>query len=282
MGSLLDWTAKHLAAKNVESARLDAEVLLAHVAGCKRIDLYGMRFAEVASPEIRHAYRDLIRQRLEGCPVAYLVGRKEFYGLEFKVTRAVLIPRPDSEHVVVECLKVMKAMKEPRILDLGVGSGNLAVSIAKHLPTSQVTAIDKSPDALAVARENAAKHGVAERIRFLKGDVFSPLGANETFHCIISNPPYIPDGDIPNLPIGVRNYEPTTALAAGADGFAVFDRIIAEASARLQHGDHLIVEIGSPQEAPARVRLAAIATLTLAPTIIDSAGHPRVLHAVKS
>ncbi len=282
LGSLLDWTAKHLAAKNVESARLDAEVLLAYVAGCKRIDLYGMRFAEVASPEIRHAYRDLIRQRLEGCPVAYLVGRKEFYGLEFKVTRAVLIPRPDSEHVVVECLKVMKPMKDPRILDIGVGSGNLAVTIAKQLPTAQVTAIDKSADALAIARENAAKHGVADRIRFLEGDLFMPLGTSETFHCIVSNPPYIPEGDIANLPIGVRNYEPTTALAAGADGFAVFDRIIAEASARLQPGGHLIVEIGSPQEAPARVRLAAIATLTLAPTIIDSAGHPRVLHAVKS
>ncbi len=281
LGALLDWTAKHLAAKNVESARLDAEVLLAHVAECKRIDLYGMRFAEVASPEVRQQYRDLIKQRLEGCPVAYLVGRKEFYGLEFKVSRAVLIPRPDSEHVVVECLKVMKPMKEPRILDIGVGSGNLAVSIAKHVPTAQVTAIDKSPEALAIARENAVKHGAAERIRFLEGDLFAPLGEGETFHCIVSNPPYIPEGDVPNLPIGVRNYEPTTALAAGPDGFAVFDRIVAEASARLQPGGHLIIEIGSPQEAPARARLAAVATLTLAPTIIDSAGHPRVLHAVR-
>ncbi len=281
LGALLDWTAKHLAAKNVESARLDAEVLLAHVAECKRIDLYGMRFAEVASPEVRQQYRDLIRLRLEGCPVAYLVGRKEFYGLEFKVSRAVLIPRPDSEHVVVECLKVMKPIKEPCILDIGVGSGNLAVSIAKHVPTAQVTAIDKSPDALEIARENAAKHGVAERIRFLEGDLFTPLGKDETFHCIVSNPPYIPEGDVPNLPIGVRNYEPTTALAAGSDGFAVFDRIVAEASARLQAGGHLIIEIGSPQEAPARAKLAAVATLNLLPTIIDSSGHPRVLHAVR-
>ncbi len=281
LGALLDWTAKHLAAKNIESARLDAEVLLAHVSGCKRIDLYGMRFAEVASPEVRQQYRDLIRQRLEGCPVAYLVGRKEFYGLEFKVSRAVLIPRPDSEHVVVECLKVMKPMKEPRILDIGVGSGNLAVSIAKHVLTARITGIDKSPEALAIARENADTHGVAERVRFLEGDLFSPLGAEETFHCIVSNPPYIPEGDVPNLPIGVRNYEPVTALAAGPDGFGVFDRITAEAGARLEAGGHLIIEIGSPQEAPARAKLEAIPALSLLPTIIDSAGHPRVLHAVR-
>src|SRR6266850_2511669 len=104
LGALLDWTAKHLAEKKIDTARLDAEVLLAHVVGCKRIDLYGMRYAEIAAPEIRQQYRELIRRRLEGCPVAYLVGRKEFYGLELKVSPAVLIPRPDSEHVVIEFL----------------------------------------------------------------------------------------------------------------------------------------------------------------------------------
>src|SRR5438105_1268510 len=108
LGALLDWTAKHLAGKGVESARLDAEVLLAHAAGCKRIDLYGIRFAEEASADVRQTYRDLIRRRLEGCPVAYLVGRKEFFKLDFKVSPAVLIPRPDSEHVVLECLALAK------------------------------------------------------------------------------------------------------------------------------------------------------------------------------
>src|SRR6266496_3740629 len=110
LGSLLDWTAKHLAEKQIDTARLDAEVLLAHVVGCKRIDLYGMRHSEVAPSDIKQNYRDLIRRRLEGCPVAYLVGRKEFFGLELKVTPAVLIPRPDSEHVVMECLTLAKAM----------------------------------------------------------------------------------------------------------------------------------------------------------------------------
>src|SRR5438105_8864207 len=147
LGTLLDWTAKHLAQKQIDTARLDAEVLLAHVVGCKRIDLYGIRHGEIASSEIKQKYRELIRKRLEGCPVAYLVGRKEFYGLEFKVSPAVLIPRPDSEHVVMETLALAKSfsprpsggeglgVRGPRVVDIGVGSGNLAIAIAKHHPT---------------------------------------------------------------------------------------------------------------------------------------------------
>ena len=277
LGALLDWTAKHLAAKSIESARLDAEVLLAHVVGGKRIDLYGLRHSEIASPEVRQKFRELIRRRLEGCPVAYLVGRKEFYGLELKVSPAVLIPRPDSEHVVIECLTLAKMMLRPRIVDVGVGSGNLAIAIAKHQTTAEVTAIDKSADALAIAQENATKHGVAERICFLQGDLFAPLKADEQFHFIVSNPPYIADAEMPKLPIGVREYEPHLALKGGPSGFDVFDRLIAEARTRLLPGGYLIVEIGSPQEKPAREKLAAIPEFTLAPTIYDFSGHPRVL-----
>lgn len=279
LGALLDWTAKHLAQKNIDTARLDAEVLLAHVVDCQRIDLYGMRYAEVAAPEARQKYRALIHRRLEGCPVAYLVGRKEFYGLELKVSPAVLIPRPDSELVVVECLALAKSMEKPRIIDIGVGSGNLAIAIAKHHPTAAVTAIDKSVDSLKIAQENAAKHGVAERIRFLEGDLFSRLDATEQFHCIVSNPPYIPDEDIAKLPVGVRAYEPHQALKGGPGGFVVFDRLIAESRSRLLPGGYLIVEIGSPQEKLARERLATMPEFTLAPTIFDFSGHPRVLRA---
>jgi len=281
LGSLLDWTARHLAAKSIDTARLDAEVLLAHVVGCKRIDLYGIRHAETASPEIKQHYRELIRKRLEGCPVAYLVGRKEFYGLELKVSPAVLIPRPDSEHVVMECLALAKAMEKPRVVDIGTGSGNLAIAIAKLHPTAEVTAIDQSADALKVAQENAAKHGVAERIRFLEGDLFAPLDAGERFDFIVSNPPYIADEDIPKLPIGVRQYEPLQALKGGPGGFVVFDRLIADARTRLLPGGYLIVEIGSPQEKPAREKLAAIPEFALAPTIFDFSGHPRVLRVQK-
>src|SRR5882672_5145744 len=113
LGALLDWTAKHLVQKGAEFPRLDAEVLLAHVVGCKRIDLYGARFGDVATPEVRQRYRDLIRRRLEGCPVAYLVGKKEFYGLEFQVGPAVLIPRPDSEHLIFEALALTEKLESP-------------------------------------------------------------------------------------------------------------------------------------------------------------------------
>ena len=279
LGALLEWTAKHLAQKGLEHPRLDAEVLLAHAALCKRIDLYGMRFAEVASPETRQKYRELIGKRIEGCPVAYLVGKKEFFGLEFDVSPAVLIPRPDSEHVVLECVALAKSLPAPRIVDIGAGSGNLVVALATQLPAAQITAIDKSAAALAVAQQNSAKHGAVERIRFLEGDLLGPLAPEEHFDFVVSNPPYIPHDDIAKLPIGVRNYEPHAALDGGPDGFAVFDRLIDAARSRLVPGGWLIVEIGAPQEEPARQRITVFPEYELAPTVRDYSGHPRVLKA---
>jgi release factor glutamine methyltransferase len=279
LGALLDWTAKHLAQKGAEFPRLDAEVLLAHAAGCKRIDLYGLRFAEEAAPAVRNKYKELIRRRIEGCPVAYLVGKKEFHGLEFQVSPAVLIPRPDSEHVVIECLALAKTLPAPRILDIGTGSGSLAVTLAKSLRAAQVTATDQSADALEVAQANAAKHGVAERVRFLQGDLFDAVPAGETFDVIVSNPPYIAHDDLKNLPAGVRDFEPRLALDGGPGGFAVFDCLISQASGRLKPGGYLLVEIGAPQEKEARLRIGRNAALELAPTIHDYSGHPRVLKA---
>ena len=275
---LLEWTTKYLTEKRCEFPRLDAEVLLAHVLGCKRIHVY-TRFEEIPSDEMRTQFRDLIRQRVEGCPVAYLVGRKDFFSLEFEVNRDVLIPRPDSETVVTECLRFAQALPAPTILDIGAGSGNLAVTLAKRHKTASVTAIDLSPPALAVAQRNAAKHGVAERIRFLEGDLFAPLSPEDRFDFIVSNPPYIPHADIATLESGVRDYEPHLALDGGADGFAVFDRLIAGAPQHLKPGGYLLVEIGSPQEKAARERIAARGEYELGKTIFDSSGHPRVLVA---
>src|SRR5262249_38080453 len=158
--------------KGSESARLDTEVLLAHALGCKRIELY-TRHDEVAAEEARQKFRDLVRRRIEGCPVAYLVGRKEFFSLELEVSPAVLIPRPDTERVVDECLRVARSIALPRVLDVGTGSGCLAVAVARQHKGAQVTATDISPEALAVAQRNAAKHGVGERIRFVQGDLFA-------------------------------------------------------------------------------------------------------------
>lgn len=277
IGRLLDWTTNYFQQKGSESPRLDSEVLLAHALGCKRIELY-TRHTEEAPEQGRQRFRELVRQRIEGCPVAYLVGRKEFFSLEFEVTRAVLIPRPDTECVVVECLRLAKDVAEPAILDIGTGSGCLAVAVAKHHKRAQVIAVDISAEALTVASRNAAKHGVAERIRFVQGDLFAPL-SSERFDFILSNPPYIPHDDIAKLAPGVRDYEPHQALDGGADGFAVFDRLIAEAPAHLKSNGHLLIEIGSPQEGPARERTGRYDGYELENIVHDGSGHPRVLIA---
>src|SRR5262245_41959131 len=278
VGRLLDWTAGYLAEKEVEYPRLDAEVLLAHSLGCERIQLY-TRYDELASEEARQRYRELIRKRLEGCPVAYLVGRKEFFSLRFEVTPAVLIPRPDTECVVVECLRLTKPLPQPRILDLGTGSGNLAVAVAHQPKGAQLTAIDLRPEALAVAQRNAFKHGVAARIRFVAGDLFTPLSPGERFDFIVSNPPYIPHAEIARLQPGVRDYEPHLALDGGPSGYEVFERLVAQAPNYLEPDGYLVVEIGSAQEKPARERFTAHAGYELAPTVHDRSGHPRVLRA---
>jgi release factor glutamine methyltransferase len=280
IGRLLDWTAGHLAKKGSEYPRLDAEVLLAHALGCRRIDLY-TRYTDSAPEDARQRFRELVRQRLGGCPVAYLVGRKEFFSLPFEVTPAVLIPRPETEFVVLECLRLAKEMAEPRVLDLGTGSGNIAVAVAQQHKTARLTAVDRSPDALAVAARNAAKHGVADRIGFLEGDLFSPLPSGAQFDFILSNPPYIPHEDLDKLPEGVRHYEPALALDGGPGGFETFDRLLAGAGSYLVCGGHLIIEIGTPQHEPARQRFTSHPEFVLADTIYDGSRHPRVLRACK-
>jgi release factor glutamine methyltransferase len=278
IGGLLDWTARYLAKKGSEFPRLDTEVLLAHALSCRRIDLY-TRYDEPASEEARGRFRELVQRRVEGCPVAYLVGRKEFFSLPFEVGPAVLIPRPESEFVVLECLRLAREMAGPRVLDVGTGSGNLAVAVAHQHRTARVTAVDLSAEALAVAARNAEKHGVADRVRFLQGDLFGPLADDERFDFVLSNPPYIANEDMGKLPVGVRNYEPHLALDGGPGGYAVLERLVARAKDFLVPGGHLIVEIGAPQEGPARQRIAAHAGYQLADTIPDGSRHPRVLRA---
>jgi release factor glutamine methyltransferase len=278
IGRLLDWTAKFLAQKGCEFPRLDTEVLLSHALACKRIELY-TRYDEPATDEARARFKELIRKRLEGCPVAYLVGRKEFFSLEFEVGPAVLIPRPDTETLVVEALRLAAGVPEPDVIDIGTGSGAIPVGLAKRHKGARLTATDISAEALAIAGRNAAKHGVAERIRFLHGDLFEPVAAEERFDLILSNPPYIPHEDVPSLPAGVRDYEPHLALDGGPGGFVVFDRLIREAPGHLKPGGYLVVEISAPHEAPARQRIAALPGYELGPTIKDGSGHPRVLRA---
>jgi release factor glutamine methyltransferase len=275
---LLNWTTEFLKKKSAESPRLDAEVLLAHVLECPRVKLYTGYDEEVGERD-RASYRELVRRRAEGAPVAYLVGRKEFFSLSLAVSPAVLIPRPDTETVVVEFLNQLKDRPDVSAVDVGTGSGAIALACASQHPTARLIATDISPDALAVARKNAEALGLADRITFVAGDLLEPVAARGPFDAILSNPPYIRSGEIPELEPGVRDFEPRLALDGGPDGLRVVGRLIEQAVPLLKPGGHLILEIGTAQEQPVRNLIAAQAGLDLAPTLRDAANHPRVLRA---
>jgi len=278
VGRLLNWTRDFLKKKGSESPRLDAEVLLASVLKCERVRLY-TQFEDEVEEKPRATFRDLVKRRAEGAPVAYLVGHKEFYSLSFHVSPDVLIPRPDSEFVVVEALSKLKGVDSPRCVDVGTGSGCLALACVHHHKTARFVAIDRSPEALAVARGNADKLGLTGRVEFLEGDLLGPVADRPPFDLILSNPPYIASNVIPTLEPGVRDFEPHLALDGGEDGLRVVDRLIDQAVLLLKVGGYLILEIGSDQETPVRDLIARCAGLDLAPTIRDAANHPRVILA---
>ncbi len=278
VGRLLVATRDFLKKKGSESARLDAEVLLASALACRRVELYTRYDAEVSDGQ-RSSFRELVKRRAEGAPVAYLVGKKEFYSMALTVSPAVLIPRPDSEFVVVEALGRLKGKEGPRVVDVGTGSGCLALAIAHQHKSARVIAIDISPEALAVASGNAKGLGLADRVSFREGDLLGPVAGEGPFDAIVSNPPYIATADIDGLEPGVARYEPRLALDGGADGLRVVDRLIAEALPLLKVGGALILEIGSDQEAPVRALVEGQPGFELAPTVRDAANHPRVIRA---
>ena len=278
IGRLLAWTGSYLGEHHSESPRLDAEVLLAQVLGCERIKLY-TRFDEIADDAVRSAFRDLVGRRAAGTPVAYLVGHKEFFSLDFEVGPNVLIPRPDSEFVVLEFLRMARPLDQVTAIDVGTGSGNLAIAPAHQHKGARFWAIDSSTAALTVARRNAERHGVLDRIEFVEGNLFDPLPLNLRVDCIVSNPPYIPSGELPNLPIGVRHFEPKAALDGGPTGLEVVGQIVAQAGQHLKPGGQLILEIGAPQESVVRKLVEDLGEFELLPTIRDYAGHPRVVSA---
>ncbi len=282
IGRLLTWTTDFLKRHGSESPRLDAEVLLAHARGCQRIQLY-TSFDDPAPDALRTAFRELVKQRSDGMPVAYLVGRREFYSLSFHVTPDVLIPRPETELLVVRLLDLAKqlpARQPARIVDVGAGSGIIAICAAKHLATAQVTAIDISSAALAVARKNAAEHGVAERIEWFASDLFAALPAERQFDIVASNPPYISAAEFERLAPAVKDHEPRLALLAGPTGLEVIQRLVEQAAQRLAPGGHLLCEI-NPTLAGVGDVFAAGEKFSVAPAIKDLAGLPRVIHATR-
>jgi release factor glutamine methyltransferase len=277
---LLTWTTDFLKKKGSESPRLDAEVMLAHVLDWPRVQLY-THFEDTISEGDRASYRELVKRRADGSPVAYLVGKKEFYSLKFEVGPAVLIPRPESEFVVVEFLQVCKAIESPLAVDVGTGSGCIALASLHHHKTARFLATDISPEALNVARRNAVALGLQDRIEFFQGERLAPVSHAGPFDAILSNPPYIPTAEIAGLERGVRDYEPHLALDGGPDGLRVVEALIDEAAPLLKPGGHLILEIGSVQEEPVRRMIEARGSYRLSPTVHDHAHHPRVIRATR-
>ncbi|MCC7087489.1 MAG: peptide chain release factor N(5)-glutamine methyltransferase [Pirellulales bacterium] len=284
IGRLLTWTTDYLKQHGSDSPRLDAEVLLAESCGCQRIELY-TKFEELAGDATRTKFRELVKQRAEGMPVAYLVGRREFYSLPFRVTPDVLIPRPETESLVLRLIDLFKqgtiATDQPRIADVGSGSGIIAVCAAKHLPAARVLAIDVSAAALAVARGNAQTLGVADRIELVESDLFDAVSLKRRFQVIASNPPYVSKDEFATLPPSVRNFEPRVALVAGPRGTEAIERLVPQAAIRLEPGGWLLVEVSPMIEPAAREIIAKHGGFELGATIKDFAKLPRIVQAKK-
>jgi len=274
---LLRWTTGHFESRGIESARLDAECLLAHVLGVDRMRLYVDFEAPVGASD-RAAFRELVRVRAnERVPVAQLVGVKEFWSLPLKITRDVLVPRPDTETLVAAALDLLPDPEaRATVLEIGTGSGAVALAIARERPRAHLVATDISQAALEIARENADVHGVADRIRWAAGDLFEPV-AGERFDLIVSNPPYVAESRRGELPPELA-HEPEEALFGGEDGTAVLAELVAQVRAMLVPGGGVAVEL-APEQAPRVVDWCREAGLTDVKTYRDLNQRLRVVSA---
>ncbi len=244
IGKILQWTKQYFAEKGVETPRLDAEVLLSHIVKTDRIHLY-VNFDQPLYGEELAAYREAVKQRVQRVPVAYILGEKDFMGHTFRVTPDVLIPRPDTEILAEEAIRLLAGADAPEVLDLGTGSGAILLSVLKGVETAHGTAVDLSPKALAVAKGNAESLGVSDRADFFLGDLYAPL-AGRKFRMIVSNPPYIPQGDLAGQSAEVHK-EPRMALDGGADGLDFYRRIVRGAPNYLAEGGVVLLEVGIHQ-----------------------------------
>lgn len=251
IGRLLSWTKDYFVRHQVVDARLASEVLLAHAAQCRRIDLYA-RFDSILEPERVECFRGWVRRASAQEPIAYLVGQKEFFSLSFKVTPEVLIPRAETE-TLVECVLDYcgkAGLTHPRLLDLGTGTGCLAIAALMHLPAGSAVATDVSTAALEIARLNAARHGVSDRLTFVEANRLALPDAivpEDGFDILMCNPPYIPASAIAGLDAAVRDYEPSLALTDGADGLSFYRTIAADGPPLLAPEAMIFVEIGDGQ-----------------------------------
>ncbi len=282
---LLEWTQKHFEAKGLDEPRLAAEILLATALSCKRIELY-TRFDQVPEPPQLDVFRDFVKRAAEHAPIAHIVGTKEFFSLEFEVSPAVLIPRPETELVVEKAIDyVRKELEEEshiEFLDMGTGSACIAIAILKYLPDAKAIGSDISTEALEIAAKNAEKHGVTDRLTLVEADGLNlPADAvpEGGFDLIVSNPPYIRAEEMAGLDANVRDYEPTGALTDGGDGLAFYRLLASEKAAKLlKPGGMLFAEIGEDQAADVCVIFADDARFQHICTYRDLTGpHDRVV-----
>ena len=280
---VLDWTIEHLKRHGSESPRLDAEILLAQARNCQRIQLY-TNYETPLEPDERATMRELVMRRATLEPVAYLVGYREFFGIEFEVQPGVFIPRPDTETLVVSLLEAARDMEhvEPlRILDLCTGSGCIPVSVAANCPRARLTAVELDADVVEVAQKNARNNGTADRVEILHGSLFEPLPEGAQFEIISSNPPYVTDQEMDGLQPDVRLHEPHLALRGGADGLEIVRKLLVGAPARLVSGGVMLLEIASEQAETVKQLYADSGVFEPAEIVKDLGGRSRVVVARK-
>lgn len=274
----LERGADELGRAGITEARLEAELLLRHALGCTRESLL-TRLQEPVPAEATGHFFQLVERRRGHVPVQYIIGTQDFYGLSFHVTPAVLIPRPETEGVVEQTALAFENARAPRIADIGCGSGCIAVALAHILRDAELVAIDRSKAALAIARENALRHGVVARVEFLESDLLEAV-ADSDLDAVVSNPPYIPDEELAGLEPEVTEHEPRDALSGGADGLDVIRRLLPQVHQALKPDGILVLEIGHGQSQAVETLLRE-AALEHERTVPDLAGIPRIVIARK-
>ncbi len=287
--TLLDtvtWTASYFENKGVDSPRLTAEMLMCHCLCMDRLALY-LEFDRPLNPEELADYKALIKRRVEREPVAYITGKKGFWDIEVSVSPQVLIPRPDTETLMETALAVIKNFQETRgkrplrILELGSGSGALIISLARAMPGHEYVAVDVSPAAAKTTFDNARSLDCISGLSVVSGSWFAPFGAGAVFDVIVSNPPYIPTGDIETLAPEIKRYEPWLALDGGVDGLDCISEILHRAPAHLSPGGVLLLETGFDQKSAIEVLAKALPIYEDFQSIRDEAGHHRVVKLKK-
>ena len=277
LGKAVVFGSSQLEQAGVRSPERDAELLLLHATGLSRTDLITQPDRILAAAEVNR-YRQAIARRALSEPVQYITGEREFYGLRFTVTPDVLIPRPETEHLIEAALERVPPNAPFRIADVGAGSGAIAIALAVARPMASVVAVDISPAALKIARQNASAHGVAARIEFVEADLLDGIAAR-SFDMVVSNPPYIADGERETLDAEVKDYEPATALFAGPTGLEIYERLIPQAATALRPGGWLLMEIGAGQQLQLAQLLKDWSNVGLVP---DLQGIPRVILAQRT